>query len=367
MTRLPTSFVSLATLFIALCFLGPALPASAASMCFNETGQCISGPFTAYWQGNGGLPVFGYPTVTMVPETNADTSEVYLTQWYERNRLELHPQNAEPYQVLLGRLGAERLEQQGRNWQSFPKASPGAQHYYAVTGHAIAPEFWGYWSSHGLDLDEAGVSERESLALFGYPLSEPATETNASGDTVLTQWFERARFEYHPNNAEPYKVLLGLLGNEVRPMTAPPQPFYEHRAGSATEFLVSYYNAINRGEYERAYNYWENHDGGTNGSPTDLASFAGGFASTASVAVTFGMPEGDAAAGSIYASVPAVIIATNKDGSVNTFAGCYVTRHTNIGIDPDPDAVLWRMYSAAIQPGPAGATPADLLPQTCQP
>ncbi len=41
-------------------------------------------------------------------------------------------------------------------------------------------------------------------------------ETNAEGHTVLTQWFERARFEYHPDNAAPYKVLLGRLGAQVR-------------------------------------------------------------------------------------------------------------------------------------------------------
>jgi murein DD-endopeptidase MepM/ murein hydrolase activator NlpD len=32
---------------------------------------------------------------------------------------------------------------------------------------------------------------------------------------VITQWFERARFEYHPNNPDPYKVLLGRLGSEL--------------------------------------------------------------------------------------------------------------------------------------------------------
>jgi hypothetical protein len=46
-------------------------------------------------------------------------------------------------------------------------------------------------------------------------------ETNSSGDTVLTQWFERARFEYHPNNPAAFRVLLGLLGNEVRGNSAP--------------------------------------------------------------------------------------------------------------------------------------------------
>ena len=60
------------------------------------------------------------------------------------------------------------------------------------------------------------MSERESLALFGYPISAAQVETNSSGERVLTQWFERARFEYHPTNPEPYRVLLGRLGAEVR-------------------------------------------------------------------------------------------------------------------------------------------------------
>ncbi len=41
-------------------------------------------------------------------------------------------------------------------------------------------------------------------------------ERNASGALVLTQWFERARFEYHPDNPAAYRVLLGRLGAEVR-------------------------------------------------------------------------------------------------------------------------------------------------------
>ena len=41
-------------------------------------------------------------------------------------------------------------------------------------------------------------------------------ETNTSGDAVETQWFERARFECHPNNQPEFRVLLGLLGSGVR-------------------------------------------------------------------------------------------------------------------------------------------------------
>jgi hypothetical protein len=109
------------------------------------------------------------------------------------------------------------LKQQGRDWFTFPKAAPSAPHYFAETGHAIAHgPFWQYWSTHGLQ-DLALNPFGRSLALFGMPLSEPAMETNSSGDTVLTQWFERARFEDHGANG----VLLGLLGNETRTQPAP--------------------------------------------------------------------------------------------------------------------------------------------------
>jgi hypothetical protein len=59
------------------------------------------------------------------------------------------------------------------------------------------------------DIGDPGVSYRESLALFGYPISEEFTDP-ATG--LTTQYFERARFEFHPHNPEPFKVELGRLG-----------------------------------------------------------------------------------------------------------------------------------------------------------
>ncbi len=212
---------------LALTLLTPWSVASAVPRCFPETNQCLDGRIQEYWEQNGELPVFGFPITQQTPEVNRDTGQTYETQWLERNRFELHPENQAPYDVLLGRLGDDRLRQQGRDWQAFPKAASSAPHYFAQTGHAIAHEpFWRYWSTHGLEFGERGVSERESVALFGLPISEPQIETNASGDTVLIQWFERARFEYHPGNPDPYKVLLGLLGTEMHHATgqlpAPP-------------------------------------------------------------------------------------------------------------------------------------------------
>ena len=52
------------------------------------------------------------------------------------------------------------------------------------------------------------------LAVFGYPLSEEFHETSPIDGKVYTvQYFERNRFEYHPEFAgTPNEVLLGLLG-----------------------------------------------------------------------------------------------------------------------------------------------------------
>jgi heat shock protein HslJ len=53
------------------------------------------------------------------------------------------------------------------------------------------------------------------------------------GRTYIVQWFERARFEEHPENAPPYNVLFGRLGADilqtymnppVAPTLAPPTP-----------------------------------------------------------------------------------------------------------------------------------------------
>lgn len=187
--------------------------------CFPETGQCISGRIRQYWEQNGGLPVFGYPIGPQQQQLVEGTA--LQVQWFERNRLELHPENQPPYDVLLGRLGVDRLEQQSRDWNTFPKigGAPGDLCYYApTTGHAVCSDFFLYFRQHGLNIDgRSGYSLAESIALFGLPVSEPQQEVNAAdGKTYLTQWFERARMELHPENQPPYNVLLGLLGNEVR-------------------------------------------------------------------------------------------------------------------------------------------------------
>ncbi|KAB8139821.1 cellulase family glycosylhydrolase [Chloroflexia bacterium SDU3-3] len=215
-------FVIFLLLFAAL--MPQAQAAQAAPRCFNVPGiaSCIDGRLRSFWEEQGGLAIFGYPLAAQ--EQSADGR---ASQRFERARLELHPENPAPYDVQIGRLGVEALAAQGRDWASMPKSSPDTPNYFAETGQAIAPEFWAYWAGHGLEFDGlGGTSMAESVALFGLPITPAQMETSPTdGGTYLTQWYERARFEYHPEHAgSDQLVQLGMLERELRPPQYIPTP-----------------------------------------------------------------------------------------------------------------------------------------------
>ncbi len=213
-----SSRLALLILFVTLLPLTaspPATTAQSANRCFEETGFCISGRIREYWEQNGGLPVFGLPITPQRAEVIEGQS--LQVQWFERNRLELHPENAPPFDVLLGRLGADTLAAQGRDWFDFPQElEPRAGcRYFAETRQNVCGAILAAWQAQGLNLDgQPGFSEFENLALWGLPLSPVQTEV-LEGREYQVQWFERARFELHPENNPPFDVLLGLLGTDL--------------------------------------------------------------------------------------------------------------------------------------------------------
>src|SRR5262249_11445138 len=78
----------------------------------------------------------------------------------------------------------------GDNSRNFPQ-----------TGRTVRGSFLDYWTTHG------------GLAQQGYPISEEIQEQSAlDGKAYTVQYFERAVFERHPENAPPYDVLLAQLG-----------------------------------------------------------------------------------------------------------------------------------------------------------
>ncbi|MGA2112991.1 MAG: hypothetical protein ABSG98_12735 [Anaerolineales bacterium] len=119
--------------------------------------------------------------------------------------------------------------------------------------------------------------------------------------------------------------------------------------------MLSYVNAINRHEYLRAYSYWD--------SPSDyigsLDNFTNGLANTTSEAITFGLITSDGAAGSMYYTVPAVLVDTLGNGSTSRFSSCFILRlpqPANFGAPPISPMMIERGVKTAISPSTSNAT-----------
>jgi hypothetical protein len=162
-----------------------------------ETRHNVCDAFLSFWESNGGLANFGHPLTR--PYVDPQLGQV--VQYFERARFELHRHADGTTYVLLGRLGAERAA--GRDTvPAFKTATPIARsdcRFIRETGHNLCAGFRAYWEAFG------------GLAVFGYPISEEHLEGG-----IVVQYFERARFEWHPRRwPERYDVLLGRLGAEI--------------------------------------------------------------------------------------------------------------------------------------------------------
>jgi hypothetical protein len=179
----------------------PRASAAADQQCFPETTKCVGPLFLIYWQTHGGLAINGYPVSDERVEV-LENGQPYTVQYFERVRMEYHPENAAPNTVLLGQFGRALHP---ADPPVPPPAGPITQDgfYFEQTGHYVPGTFFGYWNANG------------GLAQFGYPLSEVISEKLEDGNTYQVQYFERARFELHPENQPPYNVLLGQFGRRV--------------------------------------------------------------------------------------------------------------------------------------------------------
>jgi len=135
-----------------------ARPALAAEQCFAETGHCIMGRFLEYWNAHGGLAINGYP-LTEERAEQLENGNRYQVQWFERVRLEYHPENAAPNDFLLGQFG--RAMRAGDP----PTGPQQGRRFFPETGHTMGGNFMAYRDRNG------------GLAQFGFPISAEFTET----------------------------------------------------------------------------------------------------------------------------------------------------------------------------------------------
>jgi hypothetical protein len=116
--------------------------------------------------------------------------------------------------------------------------------YFAETGHHLSNRagFLDFWRAKG------------QVLLFGYPVSEEFVENGR-----IVQYFERARFEYHPELAgTPYEVQLGLLGVEAAQRNG---IYHMFQSVPDPQSRARYVRETGHVIFEDFYRYWQKRGG----------------------------------------------------------------------------------------------------------
>ncbi len=171
---------------------------------FKETGHNVTGPFLQNFLQTGGLAANGLPLTEEFKETGGLSSQVF-----ERAILTLHQPlegngEAQPKAYIDHKLLGSILTA-GRSFKPVPDpGSSETRYFFPETAHSLNFGFLAYWKSNG------------GLPAFGFAISEEFQEASPEdGKFYTVQYFERSRFEYHPEfEGSPYAVQAGLLGKQ---------------------------------------------------------------------------------------------------------------------------------------------------------
>lgn len=165
--------------------------AAAQERYFPETGHMVIGDFLRTYESvsNPEL-VFGYP----ITEAFQDPEEERVVQYFERARFELHLENPPELRVEISDLGSLSY----RPGPELPiPTNLQACRYYEETQKPVCFAFLDFFEDNG------------GVPIFGYPISSFELH-----DERITQYFQRARFEWHPELPVGNQVKLTDLGRE---------------------------------------------------------------------------------------------------------------------------------------------------------
>jgi hypothetical protein len=161
-----------------------------ASQYFPQTGHTVQGDFLRFFNTRGGLEIFGYPLTEVFIENGRQV------QYFQKARMEAHPENPDPRRIELGMLGTQLgYGEPPIPTADIPPANDPNRRYYSETGHTIVYAFLKYFDLHG------------GLEILGYPITEYKQENGR-----LVQYLQRARIEWHPELPSDKRVQLGNLG-----------------------------------------------------------------------------------------------------------------------------------------------------------
>jgi hypothetical protein len=188
---------------------------------FEETGHWVKGEFLTYFHKYGGLAVFGYPI------TEEFVDQGLSVQYFQKARMEWHPENPIPYKVQLGLLGEELKYRQPSVSEPTPRSR--RKVYFPETGHTVAYAFLDFFNENG------------GIDIFGYPITEMHFE-----DGQIVQYFQRLKLQWQPTDST-NAVVIGNLGEVYVNMYRHRMPAEAFTGGSniiSTEHIVTGLRAV---------------------------------------------------------------------------------------------------------------------------
>jgi hypothetical protein len=163
-----------------------------AATFFPESEHFVDEPFLSLFQETGGLQVWGPPL------TEAFDDNGRLVQYFERGRIECVMQETDTCQPSFSPL-AQLLGHQSPRVASVPDSMIRDElcQYFPETGHNICFSFLTYYLAQG------------GPDVLGPPISELIVEPG-----MISQYFSRARIEWHVDSPVDSAMRLGALGHE---------------------------------------------------------------------------------------------------------------------------------------------------------
>jgi len=166
------------------------------SLYFPETGFTVQGEFLEKYQSAvNPLLLYGYPITDAFVAPDSSPAAGLLIQYFQRARFEYHTESSPGDRVVVSSLGIYLYDLEQLDSKTITAASHPACRYFAATQHQTCYAFLKFFDTNG------GVDQ------FGNPISEIITLNGQ-----LVQYFEKARFEWHPERASGKRVTLTNLG-----------------------------------------------------------------------------------------------------------------------------------------------------------
>ena len=125
----------------------------------------------------------------------------------------------------------------------FVAAQSDDSRYFPETGHTVREPLLSYFNATG------------GLARYGYPITDEYVDPQTG---LLVQYFQNARLEWHPGNPDPYKIQLGLLGDDLGKRT-PGIPVI--KIPSAADPNCYYFPETGHTACFKFLEYWRNNGG----------------------------------------------------------------------------------------------------------